>query len=231
VKLAATNWEEVRNRMRASEAALEQALAPTPERIEDAYRRRAVLLAAVEKQHEPISTRLPVLVCRLAEERYAIEAKDVSEVVAFERCVPVPGAPQHILGVINLRGELRAVADLGCLLNPSGAGTGGSGLVVMLRNKGHVSGSGEIGLKVDRVEALLEVTPQKSPSGGPAGGYGGFGKGLVSGALMLIDLEKVLAELIAGEERHRRPWPPRDVGEMLPRPSVVARDFEEFPVT
>jgi hypothetical protein len=43
MKRAAIDWEKVRNRLRASELALEEALAEGPDRIEAAYRQRAVV--------------------------------------------------------------------------------------------------------------------------------------------------------------------------------------------
>jgi purine-binding chemotaxis protein CheW len=195
LKRAKTDWGQVRNRMQASQAALERALTPTSERIEDVYRRRAVRLALVHQQYQPAATRLPVLICHAAQERCAIDTKNVAEVLPFVRCVPVPGAPQHILGVINLRGELRAVADLGRLLNP-GVESGNSGFVLMLRNQGQTTGRGEIGLKVDRIEGVLEVMPQEWI----ATAHGNFGKGLVSGTLMLVDIEKLLAGLVRLDE-------------------------------
>ncbi len=200
MKRAATDWGRVRDRMRVSEAALERALAPGQDRIQEVFRRRAVLLAAVQEQHKPAAARVPVLICQVAQERYAIEAKDVVEVLPLTRCTPVPGASRNIVGVINLRGALRAVVDLGRLLGPlnveSAPEPGDSGFVLMLRNKGQVAGSGEIGLKVDRIEALLEATPQEWT---PAGN-GTFGKGLVSGNLMLVDIEKVLEGTVSTKE-------------------------------
>jgi purine-binding chemotaxis protein CheW len=196
MKRAKTDWGIVRERMRASEVALARALAPAQERIEEVYRHRAILLATVQEQHRPAAPRLPVLICQVAQERYAIEVRDVAEVLPLARCTPVPGASRNILGVINLRGALRAVVDLGHLLKSSEVEPGDSGFVLMLRNKGHAAGSGEIGLKVDRIEALLEVTPQEWVHAES----GTFGKGLVSGNLMLVDVEKVLEGIVSTKE-------------------------------
>jgi len=54
-------------------------------------------------------------------------------VLPFAPCAPVPGAPPQFLGVINLRGELRAVVDLARLLVPSADGNSDSEFVLMLR--------------------------------------------------------------------------------------------------
>ena len=60
-RAAAIDWENVRSRLRASERALEEALAEGPERIEAAYRQRAVRLAERQAEHEPASTGVPML--------------------------------------------------------------------------------------------------------------------------------------------------------------------------
>ncbi len=117
MKPAGIDWERVRTSLRSSERALEEALAESPERIEAAYRQRAVRLAKVQEgENGPISAGLPVLVFRLARERYAIELQEVSEALPFARCSRPPGSPPQFRGVMSLRGEIRAVLDLATLL-------------------------------------------------------------------------------------------------------------------
>ena len=59
MKRAGINWEHARARMRASERALEDALAESPERVESAYRRRALRLAALPAERRPVTAGLP----------------------------------------------------------------------------------------------------------------------------------------------------------------------------
>ena len=191
MKRAGIDWELVRSRLRASERGLEEALSENPERIAAAYRQRAVELAKVQGEHGPVSAGLPVLVFRLEKERYAIELQEVAEVLPFGRCTPAPGSPPQFRGVINLRGELRAVLDLGRLLALSENGDRDSGFVLMLRRPGR-----EIGLKVDCIEELREIRPEELSL--PA--QGNYVKGIASGALMLLNVEAVLAAVFSKEE-------------------------------
>jgi chemotaxis signal transduction protein len=188
MKRAGIDWETVRTRLRASERAMEDALAESPERIEAAYRQRAVRLA--KGQAESVSPGLPMLVFGLAQERYAIELEEVSEVLPFVRCTPVPGGPPHFLGVISLRGDLRPVLDLGSLLAASENGNRDSGFVLMLRRPGQ-----EIGLKVDRIEELRDIRPEASD----VLPHGRFAKGVASGTLMLLSVDAVLGEVFLKE--------------------------------
>jgi purine-binding chemotaxis protein CheW len=190
MKRAAIDWDNVRSRLRASESALAEALAEGPGRIEAAYRERAVRLAQVQAEHEPVSSGLPMLIFRLAQERYAIELQEVAEVLPFAPCTPVPGGPPNFLGVINLRGDLRPVLDLGRLLAGGENGNSDSGFVLMLRRPGQ-----EIGLKVDRIEELREIRPDDS---GVVPGSR-YVKGVASGALMLLSVDAVLGEVFLKE--------------------------------
>ncbi len=191
MKRAAVDWDLARSRLRSSERALGEALAATPERIATAYRQRARRLASAQGAPVPVSAGLPALVFRLARERYAIELAEVSEALPFTPCTRPPGSPPQFRGVMSVRGELRPVLDLAALLSISENGDRDSGFVLMLRRPGR-----EIGLKVDSIEELRELRPEELSV--PA--QGGHVKGIASGALMLLDVEAVLAAVYSKEE-------------------------------
>jgi len=185
------DWDRVRSRLRSSERALEEALAESPERIAATYRQRARRLAAPQNELRPASAGLPALVFRLGRERYAIALEEVSEALPFVRCARPPRSPPQFRGVINRRGELRAVLDLAALLSIPEDGERDSGFVLMLRRPGR-----EIGLKVDSIEELREIRPEELSV--PA--QGTYVKGMASGALMMLDVEAVLAAVFSKEE-------------------------------
>jgi purine-binding chemotaxis protein CheW len=185
------DWETVRSRLRTGEHILEEALAESPERINAAYHRRAIRLAEAPIEQQFISAGLSVLVFRLGQERYAIEMREVAETLPFTRCTPVPGAPPQFRGVINLRGELRAVLDLGRLLGLSAAEEKEGGFLLILSRPGR-----QIGLKVDSVENVCEIRQEELSVSGP----GKYTKGIASDALMLLSVDAVLAEVFFKKE-------------------------------
>ncbi len=90
-------------------------LDPGESRAREVLRRRARLLAReVDATEKTLG--MEVVVFELSDERYAIESAWVKEVVFLERIYPLPGLPRHVLGIINLRGEIVAMVDLGHLL-------------------------------------------------------------------------------------------------------------------
>jgi purine-binding chemotaxis protein CheW len=190
MKRARVDWEQVRSRLRASERALEEALAESPARIDAAYRRRAIRLAEGKGDRRPVSEGVPALIFRLAGERYATELREIAETLPFARCTPVPGSPPQFLGVISLRGELRAVLDMRRLLGLPEAGNSEPGFVLVLRRQGK-----DIGLRVDSIEELRTIQPEEVS----VAGYGRYTKGIAAGALMLLNMEAVLAEVFSKE--------------------------------
>lgn len=55
---------------------------------------------------------LEVIEFALAHERYALEASYVREVQPLHDLTPLPGAPEFVRGLVNLRGEILAVIDM-----------------------------------------------------------------------------------------------------------------------
>jgi chemotaxis signal transduction protein len=103
----------------------------------------------------------------------------------------VPGSPPQFLGVISLRGELRAVLDLGRLLGLAKSEDKEPGFVLVLRHQGR-----QIGLKVDSIEELRKIRPEEVS----VSGHGRYMKGIAPGMLMLLNAEAVLAEVFSKEE-------------------------------
>jgi purine-binding chemotaxis protein CheW len=48
---------------------------------------------------------------RLEEETYGINVMQIQEVLRYTEIAPVPGAPDYVLGIINLRGNVVTVID------------------------------------------------------------------------------------------------------------------------
>jgi purine-binding chemotaxis protein CheW len=193
MKRSPIDWDLVRSRLRSSERALEEAMSETPERIDAVYRQRAARLAKGRSAHAPAGERLKVLVFRLGQERYAIGAVEVAEAIPLERCVPVPGSPPVFAGVINLRGELRAVVDLARLLALPGSSNGEPAFVLVLRQRGQA-----IGLKVDKIDELREIARDELSSVAE----GKYVTGVAPGMLMLLNVDAVLED-ISLKERDR----------------------------
>lgn len=57
----------------------------------------------------------------LGRECFAIDLFDVREVVEYTHITPLPSAPSHIRGIIDLRGEITMIVELRSILSIEGA--------------------------------------------------------------------------------------------------------------
>ena len=112
--------------------------------------------------------------------------------LSFARCARVPGASPWFLGVINLRGELRPIVDLGRLLGSYENADQDSGFVLVIRRPGR-----EIGLRVDNIDDLREIRAQELRAVPP---HAKYSKGLTSGRLTLLDIDAVLLKIFSEED-------------------------------
>lgn len=61
-----------------------------------------------ENHQDPV---LQWVTFRLEEETYGINVMQVKEVLRISEIAPVPGAPDYVLGIVNLRGNVVTVID------------------------------------------------------------------------------------------------------------------------
>jgi|GEM_PF-434761 len=89
----------------------------------------------------------------LAQEEYGVEILKVQEIIALSPITMVPRTPEHIRGVINLRGKIIPVVDLRRRLGlPS---TVEPTSVIIVR-----SGGEEVGATVDRVNDVARISDE-----------------------------------------------------------------------
>lgn len=89
---------------------------------------------------------------RLAGNRHALPVERVREIRGFEGVTPVPGVPDYMLGVMNLRGQLLPVVDLRCRLGLDVPEMDRHSAVVLTE-----CGERVVGAVVDRVDDVIEV--------------------------------------------------------------------------
>ena len=86
------------------------------ERVRAILDERARALARQPAESPAAGELLEVVTFTLGNDRYAIETKNVREILRFKEHTPLPGAPAFLIGIANLRGQIVAVFDLGVFL-------------------------------------------------------------------------------------------------------------------
>ena len=98
----------------------------------------------------------PALLCtfQVRDALCALDATRVQEVIRLSRLTPVHHAPPEVAGIVNLRGKIVTVIDLGYTLGFSRSLPGTDSRVFILEDRNEF-----FGLLVDRVGEVVEVEP------------------------------------------------------------------------
>ena len=124
----------------------------------------------------------------------ALDASGVQEVIRLGPVTPVPYAPEEVLGVINLRGKIVTIVDLGLRLGFPKAVAGADSRIFIVEDRGEF-----IGLLVDRVDEVVEVDEDhcQPPPANMNWVQTRFFKGVCrarGGMITLLDAGQILAE-------------------------------------
>ena len=131
---------------------------------------------------------------QLAGETYGINVMQVQEVLRFTDIAPVPGGSYHVLGIINLRGNVVTVIDTRLRFGlPKGEITDNTRIVIIEAN-GHV-----IGILVDSVAEVVYLRQSEIDSSPNVGNEESarYIQGVChkdGELLILLELDKLLTE-------------------------------------
>ncbi len=118
------------------------------------------------KMAEPVSKKSNAyLVFQLDSSDYAIAVENVSEIITSIVCSPVPGSPDFLIGVANLRGRILPMIDLRKRFHIERARSDRECfIIVSLETEDEVL---ELGLKIDSVSEVARI-PADSIDAAPA---------------------------------------------------------------
>lgn len=172
---------------RAPTSAADLALAAAERTLRERARRLAT------EAHDDAPTRVTagteVLLCRLHDERYAIELSRLRAVQSARGLAPLPGTPGFVAGMLNVRGMVVTVLDLArCLDLPPGPPADDA--LVLLTDAGGKQ-RGLVGVLVHEVVGSSRIAfadLDRAFSGNSAV------RGIATGETIILDLAALLAD-------------------------------------
>ncbi len=178
------DWQEVRRRLARAAEAVEGASGPAPDRVRAVLEERARLVARVPPQAPQAADVLEVVTFDLADERYALESRYIREVVRVGPVTPVPGGPDFLVGVLNLRGEVLAVLDLRRFFHVPGREVGERSRVLVLGGD-----RAEFGVLADAAHEVIVLRTDQvhEPPASVAGVGREYVRGVTRDALIILD--------------------------------------------
>lgn len=131
---------------------------------------------------------------RLEDETYGINVMQVQEVLRYTEIAPVPGAPDYVLGIINLRGNVVTVIDTRARFGLQSGEVSDNSRIVIIESDKQV-----IGILVDSVAEVVYLKTSEIDSA-PNVGTDESAK-FIQGVsnrdgqlLILVDLNKLMTD-------------------------------------
>jgi purine-binding chemotaxis protein CheW len=130
----------------------------------------------------------------LAGETYGVNVMQVQEVLRYTEIAPVPGAPDYVLGIINLRGNVVTVIDTRNRFGLVSGELTDNTRIVIIEAEGHV-----IGILVDSVAEVVYLRQSEIETAPNVGNdeSAKFIQGVChknNELLILIELDKLLSD-------------------------------------
>ncbi|MFC4656880.1 MULTISPECIES: chemotaxis protein CheW [Rheinheimera] len=151
-------------------------------------------LTATAKAKDVSDIVLQWVTFKLQEETYGINVMQVQEVLRYTDIAPVPGSPDYVLGIINLRGNVVTVIDTRARFGLVGAEISDNTRIVIIEAERQV-----IGILVDSVAEVVYLK-QSEIDTAPNVGTDESAK-FIQGVsnregelLILVDLNKLLSD-------------------------------------
>jgi purine-binding chemotaxis protein CheW len=139
--------------------------------------------------------KLAQIVCfRIGKETFGVDIFAVREIVRVQEITQVPGTPEFVLGVINLRGRVISVVDLGHQLGLAATEITPTSRILVIQLEG-----ASVGFLVDAATSVIKVSADliEAPPEMIAGVRADYLEGVakLEGRLaILLNLRKVLTE-------------------------------------
>lgn len=147
-----------------------------------------------------------VLEFTLGTEHYALDINPVREIVEMTPITVIPRAPEHITGVINLRGEIVNILNLNTFLKlPNQPITQSQKIIVFMAE---AAKGNNVGIIVDNVSSVVEISSDQVDcmTEGIAGNESKYIKGIITagteggdkdghGLIIWLDIQKMFKDI------------------------------------
>ncbi len=153
---------------------------------------RAKLISGTRSvRNEPSGYELSVVEFMLVPERYAVEEQFVGEVLLLKELTPIPGIPNYVAGIANIRGRIVSILNLKMLLGITSKGITELNRIIILKyNKM------EFGILADSILGSRSIqsgllAPKPATLQGDASRYV---KGITVDGLVILDCVQLLSD-------------------------------------
>jgi purine-binding chemotaxis protein CheW len=164
---------------------------PSGEEKTKILKERAKKLAASVKTEEVKEENLEVVEFLLSQERYGFESQYIREAYPLENFTPIPCTPAFVLGVINVRGQILSIIDMGRFFDLPQKGITENNRVIILR-----SDDMEFGILADEISGVRIIPVSEIQQSLPTltGIRAEYLKGVTNDRVTILDAKKILTD-------------------------------------
>ena len=181
------DWSEIRRRIDAVRSQVADGGSLSAEDEQHLLHSRAQALAQVPAREPAVET-LEVVEFDLALEHYAFPLANVRAVGLLHDLTPVPGTPPFVLGIINLRGEIRTVIDLQRFFDRPAAGLTQLNQLLIIEH-----GDLEVAILTDAIRGVRRL-PLAELRPAPTDPRARYLRGVTGERVVVLDGAKLLAD-------------------------------------
>jgi purine-binding chemotaxis protein CheW len=137
-------------------------------------------------------TEARTLLFRVADRVYGCDIEGVREIIPYRRATRLPDAPSYVQGLINLRGTIVTVLDLGMRLDATRAPVRDGSIILA------VWGTRVVGVAVDEVMDVQTIAEEPVAAGTGDGSRGlvrGLGH-LDDGVVVLVNIHALVTQVL-----------------------------------
>ncbi len=143
----------------------------------------------------PDAIAAPTLLFRVGANLYGCDITEAQEIIPLRAATRLPGAPAFVRGLINMRGTIVTVLDLGMRLDASRTQPARDGSILLVRHQDRL-----VGLVVDEV-ADVRALDIDDADGGRAPAGGAIVKGMAAiddgtVAVVVLDLDALIKQVL-----------------------------------
>ncbi|CAN5382102.1 chemotaxis protein CheW [soil metagenome] len=132
------------------------------------------------------------LLFRVADGVYGCDIDGVREIIPYRRATRLPGASPYVQGLINLRGTIVTVLDIGMRLDPTRAPVREGSIILATH------GTRVVGVAVDEVMDVQPIVAEPIATSAPEAHPGlvrGLGH-LNDGVVVLVDIHVLITQVL-----------------------------------
>ncbi|MFH0785056.1 MAG: chemotaxis protein CheW [Pseudomonadota bacterium] len=184
------DWDNIHRRIAAVNAAIDSGSVPSPEEKRRILKKRAEILAR-EKEKTSSETTIEIVEFLLAREHYAIESAWVREVYPLKDYTPLPGVPNFVLGLVNVRGRILSVVDIKQFFDMPGKGISDLNKIIIINDERM-----EFGILADAIIGVrnIAISEIHQPLPTLTGIREELIKGVTGERLVVLDAAGILAD-------------------------------------